>query len=74
MSFAQPAGGYGNQEYGDYGGGYGGSSGNQPAEWDGLHRRCLQTLTTLASEKAQTEQMMNKIGSPEDSLEFRARM
>ena len=83
MSFAQPgAGGSSgpgffsefNSNQGNQGaGGYG--KPNDPSDkWNRLQQQCFQSLTTISSESSQVKRMISKIGSYEDSMEFRAKM
>lgn len=77
MSFAQPGndrdffGGYNatNNQSGGYG---------QPSDpsdkWNKLQQKCFQTLTTISTQTSQVKRMIPKIGSYEDSLDFRSKM
>ena len=89
MSFAQQGGG-GQQGgrgpariFDDFNNGPSNQSGSAPVGakpqagddgWNLLSQRCLQTLTRISTETSQVKRMISKVGSQEDSLEFRGRM
>merc|ERR1712137_367700 len=51
-----------------------GTHSGQSDGWDLLSKKCLRNLTTISSETSQVKRMISKVGSNEDSLEFRARI
>lgn len=49
-------------------------SSSKQDRWDKLQQKCWQTLSTITSLISQVKEMISKIGSFEDTLNFRSKM
>lgn len=80
MSFAQA-----NNDK-DFFGGYNSTSNNTSSQggygkptdpsdkWNRLQQKCSQTLTTISTQTGQVKRMIPKVGTYEDSVDFRTKM